>query len=276
MKRGDKVPSHLTNNLLVGVGWHAEHCFQCKECTKGLFRSCQTTGFNGTGITRNGGYAQYATANWEATVVVPEGWANKPEKAAPLLCAGLTVFNALRNSEILPGEVVVIQGIGGLGHLAVQYASRLGYYTVAVTSSPNKHQEAIGLGAKEALTATEDGSHVKRIKELGGAKVVIATAPHSKSISDIVPALSFDGSLILVAAPHEPISINAINLIISRSKIVGWPSGAPSDSEETLNASHLIGVEPLVETFPLSKANEAYKAMAQNKVRFRSVILPNA
>jgi len=276
VKKGGKVPSNLSLNQLVGVGWHDKHCFNCTTCKKGEFNMCLAGGLSGTGITRDGGYAQYAVVNWEALVIVPEEWASQPAKAAPLLCAGLTVYNGLRKTDIVHGEIVVIQGVGGLGHLAVQYAARLGYYPIALTTSPSKHKGALELGAKEVLTITEDGAYVKRIQQLGGAKVIIATGPDAKGIADLIPALAPGGSLLLASVPSTPISVPAMSLVVGQSKIVGLSSGGPNDAEETLRVSHLVGVQPLIETFPLAKAAEAYKSMMENKVRFRAVILPNA
>ncbi len=251
----------------VGVGWHGGHCFSCEPCRRGDFINCQ----NGkvSGVSYDGGYAEYMTAPVEALARVPEDLSS--EDAAPLLCAGITTFNALRNSGANPGEVVVVQGIGGLGHLAVQYSSKMGFKTVAISTSNDKEKLSKELGAHVFINAKEKNA-VEEIQALGGAKVILATVPNSELIGQIANALGRDGNLMVLAATGETFDVSPLNLIMGRKQVSGWPSGTAMDSEDTLNFSSLTKSIPMVETYPLDKVNEAYDKMINNEARFRIVL----
>jgi alcohol dehydrogenase/propanol-preferring alcohol dehydrogenase len=253
----------------VGVGWHGGHCFACKPCRRGDFINCENAKI--AGITYDGGYAEYMVAPQEALALVPfELGAND---AAPLLCAGITTFNALRNSGATPGQVVAIQGIGGLGHLALQYASKMGFRTIAISGGESKRDLALQLGAQVYVNASAENV-VDVLQEMGGANVILATAPNSELMSRVVDGLALNGKLIVVGASMEPVTVSPLQLIVGRRSVSGWPAGTAMDSEDTLNFSQLTNIRPLVETFPLKKANEAYEHMLSNQARFRVVLVP--
>lgn len=251
----------------VGVGWHGGHCFVCDECRRGSFITCR----NGkvTGISFDGGYQEYMVAPHEAVAALPEGidWA----EAAPLLCAGITTYNALRHSVARGGDLVVVQGIGGLGHLGVQYAKKLGFRTVAVSSGADKRDLALRLGADDYIDAAATDP-VAELNRLGGARVILATAPNSKATSSLFESLGPDGQLLVVGADIQPLAISPAQLIGKRRSIQGWPSGDAHSSEDVLNFSLLTGVRPMIETFPLEEAAKAYERMMTNKARFRAVL----
>jgi D-arabinose 1-dehydrogenase-like Zn-dependent alcohol dehydrogenase len=251
----------------VGVGWHGGHCFQCEPCRRGHFILCK----NGkiTGINHDGGYAEYMVSPAEAVAAIPEEL--PAHEAAPLLCAGITVFNALRNSGAKPGDLVAVQGVGGLGHLGIQYAQRMGFVTAALNRGTDKQALAAKLGAHHYVD-TKATMPAEALQKLGGARVVLATAPDAKSISALVGGLAPDGKLLIVGAAPEPLSISALDLIGARRSVQGWPSGTAMDSEDTLRFSALAGVRPMIETFPLTQVAEAYQHMASGKVRFRAVL----
>jgi D-arabinose 1-dehydrogenase-like Zn-dependent alcohol dehydrogenase len=251
----------------VGVGWHGAHCFICEPCRRGDFILC----VNGrvTGIHFDGGYAEYVVVPAEAVASMPEGISD--EEAAPLLCAGITVFNAMRNSGAGPGQLVAIQGMGGLGHLGVQFARQMGFRTVAVGRGGDKDHLARKLGAHVYVdSGTTDPA--AELQKLGGARLILATAPDAKAMSALVGGLGPKGELLLVGVPNEPLSVSAIQLILSEQRIQGWPSGASIDSEDTLRFSVLTGVRPMIEKYPLEKAGEAYDRMLSGKARFRVVL----
>lgn len=248
----------------VGVGWHGGHCFTCDPCRDGDFILCDDAEV--TGIHFDGGYAEYIAVPAEALAAVPEGM--KATKAAPLLCAGITVYNALRNSDARPGELVAIQGVGGLGHLAIQYARNFGFETVALSSTPEKEELARELGAHHFIA----GDPAERLQELGGARVIVATAPSSKAMTSAVDGLGRDGEMIIAAATMEPVEVSPMSLIMGRKSISGWASGDAFASEETLEFSDLTNSLPMVETFDLEDANEAYDRMMTSDVRFRAVL----
>lgn len=252
----------------VGVGWYGGHCGQCRGCRAGDFMACE----NGkiTGITFDGGYAEYVVAPTAAVARIPDEL--DAASAGPLLCAGITTFNALRNSGAKPGDTVAVQGIGGLGHLAIQYANRLGFRTVALSSGSDKETLARELGAHDyidtARTPAADG-----LQQLGGAHLVLATAPHAAAIAGTVEGLRPRGKLLIVAAPFEPILVSAFALLSGRT-IAGWPSGTSLDSEETMQFSARANVRPRIETFPLEQAEAAFARMMANQMRFRAVLVP--
>jgi alcohol dehydrogenase/propanol-preferring alcohol dehydrogenase len=255
----------------VGVGWHGGHCFTCEACRDGDFVNCENAKI--TGISFDGGYAEYMVAPQEAVAAVPEGLSFA--EAAPLLCAGITTFNALRNSDLGPGALVAVQGIGGLGHLAVQYADTFGCEVVALSRSADKEALAHDLGADHFIDTTAEDA-AEALQAMGGADVLLATAPNSQAITDVAGGVGRDGTLLIVAATGEPVEVSPMALIQNRSSVKGWPSGDALDSEDTLNFSALNDVAPEIETFPLSDAAEAYDRMMENEARFRAVLVPDA
>ena len=252
----------------VGVGWHGGNCFECNACRHGHFLNCEKAKV--TGISFDGGYAEYVVVPTEAVARIPESI--DATAAGPLLCAGVTTFNALRNSGALPGATVAVQGIGGLGHLGIQYAAKMGFRTVAISSGADKEKLARELGAHEYID-TKKVTAAEGLQKLGGADLVLATAPFADAISATVNGLKPKGKLLVVAAPHEPLSVNAFSLLSGR-EIAGWPSGTAIDSEETMEFSALTGVRARIEKFSLEKAEDAYAHMMENKVRFRAVLVP--
>lgn len=260
-----------TKGQRVGVGWHGGHCFTCEACRAGDFINCENAKV--TGISFDGGYAEYLCAPQEAVAAMPEDL--DFAEAAPLLCAGITTYNALRNAGAQPGDLVAVQGIGGLGHLAVQYAHKFGYEVAALSRSPEKEELAANLGADHFIDA-EAQDPAEALQTLGGAQLILTTAPNAQAISSVVGGLGRDGTLMVVAVIGEPIEVSPMDLIIGRRSVAGWPSGTADDSEDTLDFSALTGVAPMIETYPLSQANEAYNRMINNDARFRVVLIPDA
>ena len=264
---GERVTGWKTGQR-AGVGWFGGNCGQCPACRRGDFLNCA----NGriTGISFDGGYAQYLVAPVEAVARIPDEL--EPAQAAPLLCAGITTYNALRNSGARPGDTVAVQGIGGLGHLALQFAARLGFRTVALSSGAEKERLARELGAHDYVD-TKRVPAAEGLQRLGGAHLVLATAPHAEAIASTVDGLTPRGKLLIVAAPVEPITLSALSLLSGKT-VAGWPSGTALDSEDTLAFSARTGVRPRIETFPLEQAEEAYARMLENRLRFRAVLVP--
>ncbi len=251
----------------VGVGWHGGHCFICDPCRRGEFILCQNEKI--TAISFDGGYAEYMIAPAEAVAAMPDDL--PADEAAPLLCAGITVYNAMRNTGARAGDTVAIQGIGGLGHLGIQYARQMGFRTVAIGRGGDKEALARKLGAHEYVD-TSKGSAAEALQKLGGAHVILATAPDSKSTSPLIEGLAKDGTLLIVGAGAEPLTFTPLQLIGPRRTVRGWPSGTAKDSEDTLRFSSLTGVRPMIERYPLEKAAEAYERMISGKARFRVVL----
>ncbi len=251
----------------VGVGWHGGHCFTCDACRSGDFVNCENALV--TGIHFDGGYAEYTTVPTEAVAKMPEDLA--AEAAAPLLCAGITTFNALRNQDLRPGDLVAVQGIGGLGHLAVQYAAAMGLEVVALSTSADKKDLALDLGASHFVDASSTDP-AEALQDLGGADLILATAPNSDAITSVVGGLGRDGDLVIVAATGEAMEVPPMALIQGRKSVSGWPSGDAKDSEETLSFSAQADALPEIETFPLAEANAAYDRMINNEARFRAVL----
>ena len=251
----------------VGVGWHGGHCFVCDQCRRGDFILCRNEKI--TAIHFDGGYAEYVAVPAEAVAAMPEEL--PADEAAPLMCAGITVFNSMRNAGVRSGDLVAVQGIGGLGHLGIQYARQMGFRTVAIGRGGDKEPLARKLGAHVYIdTSAEDA--VAALQKLGGARLLVGTAPDSKSMSALVEGLAPGGKLLVVGAGAEPLSVAVIQLLLPRRTIQGWPSGTAMDSEDTLRFSALSGVRPMIERFPLEKAVEAYDRMLSGKARFRVVL----
>jgi D-arabinose 1-dehydrogenase-like Zn-dependent alcohol dehydrogenase len=251
----------------VGVGWHGGHDNTCSECRRGDFGNCKNMKI--AGISYDGGYQQYMVAPEEALVAIPDSLSDV--EAAPLLCAGITTYNALRHSGALPGDLVAVQGIGGLGHLGVQFANKFGYKVAAIGRGPENAPLAKKLGAaiyidSKATKAAEE------LQKLGGAKVILATAPNSKAMSELIDGLGPNGKFVVIGASFDPIEVSPIQLITGQKSIQGWASGTPSDSEDTLRFSELTGVRPMIETYPLEKAGEAYARMMSGYAQFRVVL----
>ena len=251
----------------VGVGWHGGHCFICDPCRRGDFVLCVNEKI--TGIHYDGGYAEYIVVPAEAAAAMPDGIGD--DEAAPLLCAGITVFNAMRNAGAGPGELVAVQGLGGLGHLGVQFARQMGFRTVAIGRGADKDSLARKLGA-HAYIDSAAVDPVQELQKLGGARLILATAPDAKAMSALVGGLARKGELLLVGVPAEPLSINAVPIILQEQRLQGWPSGSAIDSEDTLKFSVLTGVRPMIEKYPLAKAGEAFDQMMSGKARFRVVL----
>jgi D-arabinose 1-dehydrogenase-like Zn-dependent alcohol dehydrogenase len=251
----------------VGVGWHGGQDNTCRECRRGDFRNCRN--LKVCGISYDGGYQQYMVAPVEALVPIPDSL--NDVDAAPLLCAGITTYNALRHSGALPGDLVAVQGIGGLGHLGVQFANKFGYQVAA-----------IGRGSENAALAKKLGAHVyidsasvsaaEALQKLGGARVILATAPSSKAMSELINGLGPNGELLVVGAASDPIEVTPLQLINGSKSIQGWASGTPADSEDTLHFAELTGVRPMIEVYPLEKAGEAFARMMSGKAEFRVVL----
>jgi propanol-preferring alcohol dehydrogenase len=257
-KKGDRA----------GVGWHGGHCFECNACRKGLWLNCEKARV--TGISFDGGYAEYAVVPHVAAARIPDKL--DAAEAGPLLCAGVTTYNALRNSGARPGDTVAVQGIGGLGHLGIQYAARMGFRTIAVSSGSDKEELARQLGAHEYID-TKKVKASEGLQKLGGADLVLATAPYAEAIASTVDGLKPRGKLLIVAAPFEPLQLSAFSLLSGKT-VAGWPSGSSIDSEEAMAFSALTGVRPRIEKFKLDQAEEAFGKVMENKVRFRAVLTP--
>jgi D-arabinose 1-dehydrogenase-like Zn-dependent alcohol dehydrogenase len=251
----------------VGVGWHGGQDNTCRECRRGDFRNCRNLKI--CGISYDGGYQQYMVAPVEALVAIPEGLSDVD--AAPLLCAGITTYNALRHSGALPGDLVAVQGIGGLGHLGIQFANKFGYKVAAIGRGPGNAALARKLGASVYIDSTATKA-AEELQKLGGARVVLATAPSSKAMSELIDGLGPNGELMVVGAGPDPIEVTPAQLIFGSKTIQGWASGTPADSEDTLHFAELSGVRPMIETYPLEQAAEAYARMMSGKAEFRVVL----
>jgi D-arabinose 1-dehydrogenase-like Zn-dependent alcohol dehydrogenase len=259
--------SEWTEGQRAGVGWHGGHDGTCLSCRRGDFGNCRNLKI--AGISYDGGYQQYMVAPVEALTAIPESLSDV--EAAPLLCAGITTYNALRHSGAVPGDLVAVLGIGGLGHLGIQFANKFGYKVAA-----------IGRGAESAALAKKLGASVyidnkvtkvaEELQKLGGAQVILATAPSSKAMSEVIDGLGPNGKLMVVGASTEPIEVSPVQLITGSRALQGWASGTPTDAEDTLRFAELTGVRPMIETYPLEKAAEAYARMMSGHAQFRVVL----
>jgi len=255
----------------VGLGWHGGHCNYCTPCRRGDFILCENQQISG--ISYDGGYADYVIAPANALANTPIDLADVD--AAPLMCAGITTFNALRHSGAKTGDTVAILGIGGLGHLAVQYAAKAGYRTVAVARGQDKAALAMELGARIYIDSTAS-NFAEELQKLGGAAVILSTLTDAPSLSQALGGLGPNGKLIIVGVPDKPFEASAIPLVMGNREIRGWASGTGMDSEDTLNFSAMTGVRPKIELYPLEKAPEAFARMESGKARFRVVITTGA
>jgi D-arabinose 1-dehydrogenase-like Zn-dependent alcohol dehydrogenase len=264
---GKDVPARWQAGQRVGVGWHAWHCGHCDSCRRGDFFACQT-GVRVTGISFDGGYADYMIVPATGVALVPAELA--AADAAPLMCAGLTTFNALRNSGAQPGDLVAVLGIGGLGHLGVQYAARMGFRTVAIARGKDKEPLVRQLGASHYIDS-QAADPAAELAKSGGAKVVLATVTHGPAMSATVGGLAPRGRLMVLGAAG-PMETSPLLLLSARRSIEGWYSGTSIDAQDTLAFSVQSGVRSMNEAYPLERAAEAYDRMASGKARFRVVL----
>jgi len=257
----------FTRGEHVGVGWHGGHDGTCSECRRGDFVNCPNALV--CGISYDGGYGQYMVAPDAAVARMPTSL--DPTEAAPLLCAGLTTFNSLRHSGARAGDLVAVQGIGGLGHLGIQFAQKLGYRVAAVGRGPENAALARKLGAHVYIDSA-DTDAAAELQKLGGARAILATAPSAKAMSSVIDGLRPNGSLLVVGAGADPIEVTPLQLIRGRKRIQGWYSGVASDSEDTLRFAEIAGVRPMIERFPLAKAADGYARMMSGQAQFRCVL----
>ena len=251
----------------VGVGWHGGHDGTCRECRRGDFRNCRNLKI--PGISYDGGYQEYMVAPVEALAAIPESLSEV--EAAPLLCAGITTYNALRHSGALPGDLIAVQGIGGLGHLGIQFANKFGYKVAAIGRGSENASLAKRLGASVYIDSTSTNA-AEALQTLGGAQVILATAPSSKAMSELIDGLGPNGKLIVVGVEFAPIEVTPIQLISGNRNIQGWITGTAADSEDTLNFAELAGIRPMIEIYPLDKVDKAYARMLSGKAEFRVVL----
>jgi D-arabinose 1-dehydrogenase-like Zn-dependent alcohol dehydrogenase len=255
----------------VGVGWHGGHDGTCDRCRRGDFLTCRNLQI--PGIAYDGGYADYTIVSAVALARIPKELSF--EQAAPLMCAGVTTFNALRHSVADAGDVVAVLGIGGLGHLGVQYAAKMGFYTVAIARGKDKEAHALQLGAKQYIDSQSQDASAE-LEKLGGAKVILSTVTAAAAMEPLLGALAVDGQLLVVGAAVDPLPVTTAQMIGGRHSIKAWPSGTCVDSEDTMNFSVLTGVRPEIETMPLERASDAYQRMMDGKARFRMVLTTGA
>ena len=251
----------------VAVGWHGGHCGHCESCRRGDFVTCQYAQV--PGISYDGGYADYVITPTVALASIPDQLS--ATEAAPLMCAGITTYNALRNSGARVGDVVAILGVGGLGHLAIQFAAKMGFKTIAIARGKDKEEMVKKLGAIHYIDGQSQNT-VEELAKMGGAKVILATLPSGKAMSAVLGGLGVNGKLIVIGASDEPLEVPPNLFISGRRSIVGWPSGTSIDSQDTLNFSVLSGVRSMNEIFPVERASEAYDLMMSGKARFRAVL----
>jgi D-arabinose 1-dehydrogenase-like Zn-dependent alcohol dehydrogenase len=252
----------------VGVGWHGGHCGSCASCRRGDFVTCQVA-LQIPGINYDGGYAEYVVVPEGALALIPDRLS--AVEAAPLMCAGVTTYNSLRHSGAFPGDLVAVLGVGGLGHLGVQYASRLGFRTVAIARGKDKEPLAKKLGAWRYVDS-EAQDPAKELSALGGARVILSTVTSAKAVNATIGGLGVNGTLIVVGAPDEPLQVSGVFLLMGRRSVLGWPSGKSLDSQEAMAFSEMSGVRAMIETYPLERALDAYQRMMSGKARFRVVL----
>jgi D-arabinose 1-dehydrogenase-like Zn-dependent alcohol dehydrogenase len=263
---GDGV-SEWKKGQRTGVGWHGGHDGTCLQCRRGDFGNCRN--MKVPGISYDGGYEEYMVAPVEALTSIPESLGDV--EAAPLLCAGITTYNALRHSGALPGDLVAVLGIGGLGHLGIQFANKFGYKVAAIGRGSENAALAKKLGASVYIDS-KAANAAGELQKLGGAQVILATAPSSKAMSELIDGLGPNGKLVVIGATFDPLEVTPVQLIIGSRSIQGWAAGTPADAEDTLRFAELTGVRPMIETYPLAKAAEAYARMMSGNAQFRVVL----
>ena len=259
--------SELKKGQRAGVGWHGGQDGTCRECRRGDFRNCRNLKI--PGISYDGGYQQYMVAPVEALVAIPETLSDT--EAAPLLCAGIAAYNALRHSGALLGDLVAVQGIDGLGHLGVQFANKFGYEVAAIGRGSENAALAKKLGASVYIDSASTNA-AQALQKLGGARVILVTAPSLKAMSELIDGLGPNGKLVVIGATFDPIEVTPIQLVSGSRTIQGWAAGTPADSEDALHFAELTGVRPMIETYPLEKAGEVYARMMSGKAQFRVVL----
>lgn len=257
-----------TKGQRVGVGWHSGHCGDCDNCRRGNFFACEVS-LLVSGVSFDGGYAEYMIAPAEALALIPEELSDV--EAAPLMCAGITTFNSLRNSGARSGDTVAILGIGGLGHLAVQFAAKMGFRTVAIARGADKEALARKLGAHHYIDSRAQDPAAELLK-LGGASLILATVTNGKAMSAVLGGLGVNGKFMVLGAADSPLEVPPLLLITGRRSVMGWYSGTSTDSEDTLSFSVLAGVRAMIEVYPLERVAEAYDHMMSGKARFRVVL----
>jgi len=251
----------------IGVGWHGGHDGTCLACQRGDFRNCRN--LKVPGISYDGGYEQYMVAPVEALTAMPESLSDV--EAAPLLCAGITTYNALRHSGAMPGDLVAVLGIGGLGHLGIQFANKFGYKVAAIGRGSESATLAKKLGASVYIDNNVTNA-AEALQKLGGAQVILATAPNSKAMTEVIDGLAPNGNLMVIGVTADPIEVTPAQLVNGSKSIQGWASGTPADAQDTLRFAELTGVRPMIETYPLEKAAEAYARMMSGQAQFRVVL----
>jgi len=251
----------------VGVGWYGGHCGRCEPCRRGDMVACQNALI--PGVTYDGGYADYIVVPSHAPAAVPDSL--KSADAAPLLCAGITTFNALRNTSAKPPDTVAILGLGGLGHLGVQFAAKMGFNTVAIARGADKEKFARDLGARHYIDNTTQ-SVAEELTKLGGARVILSTVTDADAMTAAIGGLGYRGEFVLLGVTDKPVKVDTIPMILQRKSVHGWPSGTSIESEDTLKFSEMMGVLPMIEKYPLDKAPEAYARMMSGKAKFRVVL----
>jgi len=263
---GENVPQWSVGQR-VGVGWYGGHCGRCEPCRRGDLVACQNALI--PGITYDGGYADYITVPADAVAAVPDSL--KSAEAAPLLCAGITTFNSLRNTGAKPPDTVAVLGIGGLGHLGIQFAAKMGFNTVAIARGADKAKFASELGARHYIDSSSENV-AEALQKLGGARVILATVTDADAMSAAIGGLGYAGEFVILGVSPKPLQVASLPLILQRQSLHGWPSGTSIESEDTLKFSEITGVLPLIEKYPLEKAAEAYDRMMSGKARFRVVL----
>jgi D-arabinose 1-dehydrogenase-like Zn-dependent alcohol dehydrogenase len=259
--------SDLTTGQRVGVGWHGGQDGTCEACRRGDFFACRLN--LTTGISLDGGYAEYMIARAESLALFPDGL--PPREAGPLMCAGVTTFNALRHSGATGGDNVAILGVGGLGHLGVQFAAKMGFNTIAIARGPDAEPLARKLGAARYIDSNAKDPAAE-LRRLGGAKVILATAPSAKAMSSVLSGLAYNGKLVVVGVAGEPLEADTALLVLGQRSISGHYSGTSIDSQDTLAFCQRMEVRSMNEYFALEKVNEAYQRMMSGKARFRAVL----
>jgi D-arabinose 1-dehydrogenase-like Zn-dependent alcohol dehydrogenase len=251
----------------VGIGWHGGHDGTCEHCRRGDFINCK----NGkvSGISYDGGYQEYMIGPVEALTWIPDSLGDV--EAAPMLCAGITTFNALRNSGARPSDIVAVQGVGGLGHLGIQFANKMGFKVVAIGRGPENGELAKKLGAHVYIDSVAT-KPAEELQKLGGAMAIVATAPSGKAMSELIDGLAANGRLMVIGADFSPIEVTPVQLILGNKQIHGWASGIPAEAEDALRFAEITGVRPMIEKYPLAKAAEAYDRMMSGHAQFRVVL----
>jgi len=251
----------------VGVGWYGGHCGRCEPCRRGEFVSCQKGSV--PGLTYDGGYQEYMVTSTQSLAAVPDSLDSV--EAAPLLCAGLTTFNSLRNAGAKAGDLVAVLGLGGLGHLGVQFAAKMGYRVASIARGADKADFAKKLGAHHYIDSTKEDP-AQGLQKLGGAQVILSTVTHAEAMTAALGGLGLHGRFVILGVDMKPIQVNMLPMLMLKQHIQGWPSGSSVDSEDTLRFSEMTRVKSMNEVYPLEKAQEAYDRMMSGKARFRVVL----